>query len=108
MVEGSGKPKDYAPLEQKWNFQEDPLKKAAEQFPYPTFPEGGTPQQIAAYMEQKKAIDAQHQAWAMQQLTTGGDQLMPNWMNTEVLPIKARIFWFKSSNVKYKILGFPL
>jgi len=80
LVEGSGKPKDYAPLEQKWNFQEDTLKKAAEQFPYPTFPEGGTPQQIAAYMEQKKAIDAQRQQWMMQQLTTGGAQLMPNWM----------------------------
>lgn len=80
MVEASNKPKQYNPVEQQENFQQATLKQADKLFPYPTYPEGGTPAQIKAYMQQKAAIDAQREQWTQQQLTTGGGQLFPNWM----------------------------
>jgi len=79
MVEASGKPKQFNPVEQKWNFQEGVLKQAAEKFPYPTYPEGGSQEQIAAYMKQKEAIDQQRAQWQMAALTsgtTGGAQMV--------------------------------
>lgn len=78
METGKGE-KNYAPVEQKWNFQEDVLKQAAAKFPYPAYPEGGTNEQIAAYMKQKEAIDQQRKQWQMAALTsgtTGGAQLV--------------------------------
>jgi hypothetical protein len=72
----AGKEKAYNPLEQKDNFQQGVLNHAAVLFPYPTFPEGGTPAQIAAYMKQKTAIDAQRDQWMTKALTQGGAQLV--------------------------------
>ena len=80
LLQSTNKPKDYNPLEQKVNFQEATLKQATTMFPYPTYPEGGTPAQIGAYMKEKAAVDAQREQWTMNQLTQGGGQLTPNWM----------------------------
>jgi len=81
LVDASDKPKSYNPVEQKDNFQESILKQAPLLFPYPEYPEGGTPAQIAAYMKEKAAVDAKREKWLTGQLTTGGSQqIMPNWM----------------------------